>query len=71
MVPSRTRSVGVQWADGADREQELAKWCKAQSSWDLKVMEHPSGSLGFCIQLHRTPRRMIVVISVASEQALR
>jgi putative transposase len=44
------------WADGADRGQELADWCKAEGDWDLQVVEHAPSTRGFSIQ----PRRWVV-----------
>jgi len=44
------------WADAAYRGQELADWCKAESNWDLEVVERPPGVRGFSVQ----PRRWVV-----------
>jgi putative transposase len=43
-------------ADAAYREQELAAWCQAEGSWDLEVVERPTGSRGFSL----LPRRWVV-----------
>ena len=41
------------WADAAYRGQELSDWCKAESGWDLEVVERTPGVRGFSVQ----PRR--------------
>jgi putative transposase len=44
------------WADAAYRGQELAKWCKAEGTWELEVVERAPGMRGFSVQ----PRRWVV-----------
>ena len=44
------------WADAVYRGQELSDWCKAQSGWDLEVMERTPGVRGFSVP----PRRWVV-----------
>jgi putative transposase len=43
-------------ADGADRGEELARWCQAQGGWDLEVVERAPEMRGCRVQ----PRRWVV-----------
>ena len=46
LVPRLTKI----WADAAYRGQELSDWCKAESNWDLEVVERTPGVRGFSVQ---------------------
>jgi putative transposase len=52
LVPRLTKI----WADAAYRGQELSDRCKAESNWDLEVVECTPGVRGFSVQ----PRRWVV-----------